>query len=276
MRSAKRLLLPFAVACGLYGGLVLMFALLENTFIYFPSRPVFAPPSGPEFPYRWIRLTTADGVELAGWEIDGPDSSAPWLIVFHGNAGNIGGRVDKFAMLRECGLNLLAVDYRGYGRSGGSPDEQGLYRDAEACYDHVLHRGTPPERIFLYGESLGSAVAIDLAARRPVGALIAEGAFTSIADRGSEIYPFLPVRWMVRNRFASIDKIGHVRAPKLFLHADNDEVIPLSHGRRLFEASSEPRTFVPLRGDHNGAFMIDAEHYTGAIAEFLRSIAPQP
>ena len=151
------------------------------------------------------------------------------------------------------GLNLLAFDYRGYGESGGAPSEAGLYRDAEAAYRYLRRElGVPADRIILFGHSLGSAVAIDLASRVPPAGLIVEGAFTSATDRGQELYPYIPVRWIAASRFNSIGKMPLVTAPKLFLHAVHDEVIPLAHGRRLFEAASPPKRFVELGGGHAG------------------------
>ena len=153
-----------------------------------------------------------------------------WLLICHGNAGNLSefDRPVHYAGLRGLGLSLLAFDYRGYGESGGSPGEQGLYRDADAAYRYLREeRGVPADRIVLFGHSLGSAVAIDLASRVPAAGLIVEGALTSAVDRGRELYPYIPVGWIARSRFRSIDKLPAVSAPKLFLHATRDEVIPI-------------------------------------------------
>ena len=170
----------------------------------------------------------------------------------------------------SLGLSLLAFDYRGYGESGGAPSEQGLYRDADAAYRYLREdRGVPADRIVVFGHSLGSAVAIDLASRVPAAGLIVEGAFTSAVDRGQELYPYIPVRWIARSRFGSIDKVAGITVPKLFLHAARDEVIPLAHGRRLFEAAREPKTFVELQGGHGDAFDVDSARYFGSIGKFL-------
>jgi uncharacterized protein len=171
------------------------------------------------------------------------------------------------------GLNLLAFDYRGYGESGGVPSEAGLYRDADAAYRYLTHqRGIPAGRIIIFGHSLGSAVAVDLAARVSTAGLIVEGAFTSATDRGQELYPYIPVRWIAASRFSSVDKISRVTVPKLFLHASQDEVIPLAHGRRLYEAAPPPKTFVEVHGGHGDAFDADSLNYFGSIERFLASL----
>ena len=183
------------------------------------------------------------------------------------------GRPAHYAGLRALGLNLLAFDYRGYGESEGKPTEPGLYADATAAYRYlrdVLH--VPPGRIVLFGHSLGSAVAVDLATREPAAGIVLDGALASVVGRAQEVYPFVPVRWIARSRYASIEKIGRLRIPKLFLHARADEVIPFAHGRRLYEAAAEPKTFVALRGGHGDAFDLDSATYFGAIRAFLASL----
>jgi uncharacterized protein len=202
-----------------------------------------------------------------------------WLLVCHGNAGNLSefDRPVHYAGLRQLGLNLLAFDYRGYGESGGTPSEAGLYRDADAAYRYLTNqRGVPADRIVIFGHSLGSAVAVDLASRVRSAGLILEGAFTSATDRGRELYPYIPVRWIAKSRFSSVDKVARMTVPKLFLHAQGDEVIPLAHGRRLYEAASAPKTFVELGGGHGDAFDVDSARYFGSIASFLVTLKPTP
>ena len=259
-----------------YLGLLLLLRLSEARLIYFPgaSRTLLAPPAALGLPVRRVEFAAEDGVRLVAWEIPAapPDSSGLWLLICHGNAGNISefGRPQHYAGLRRLGVNLLAFDYRGYGESGGRPTEAGLYRDADAAYHYLRERrGVPAERIVVFGHSLGSAVAIDLASREPVAGLVIEGAPTSVVDRGQELYPFVPVRWIAASRFGSLEKIARVRAPKLFLHAVADEVIPVAHGRRLFAAAPEPKELVELRGGHGDAFEVDSARYFGSIGRFL-------
>jgi uncharacterized protein len=264
----------------LYLAVVALLWFAESRLIYFPGaeRSLTPPPASLQLPIQRAEFSAEDGVKLVGWVMPAAaDTTAFWLLVCHGNAGNLSqfDRPAHYAGLRQLGLNLFAFDYRGYGESGGAPSEHGLYRDADAAYRYLREElGVPAERIIVFGHSLGSAVAIDLASRARVAGLIVEGGLISVVQRGQELYPFIPVRWIARTRFASIDKIPKVTAPKLLLHAVSDEVIPLSHGRRLFQAAAEPKTLVELRGTHSDAFAVDSARYFGSIAGFMKTLLP--
>ena len=264
-------------AVALYLCILALLWFFESHLIYFPGqRTLIAPPARLGLPVERVEIPTEDGVTLVAWVMPaGGDSTGLWLLICHGNAGNLSefDRPVHYGGLRGLGLSLLAFDYRGYGESGGAPSEQGLYRDADAAYRYLReNRGVAADRIVLFGHSLGSAVAIDLASRVPAAGLIVEGAFTSAVDRGQELYPYIPVRQIARSRFGSFDKVGGIAAPKLFLHASRDEVIPLAHGRRLFEAAREPKTFVELQGGHGDAFDLDSARYFGSIGQFLATL----
>jgi uncharacterized protein len=261
----------------IYAGILVLLRLYESRLIYFPGpqRTLIAPPVSLGLPIERVEITTDDSVKLVAWAIPAPQASPFWLLICHGNAGNLSefGRPAHYAGLRGLGLNLLAFDYRGYGESEGVPAEAGLYRDAEAAYRYLTQqRGISASRIIIFGHSLGSAVAVDLASRVPAAGLIVEGALTSATDRGQELYPYIPVRWIAASRFNSMEKIGRVTIPKLFLHASEDEVIPLAHGRRLFQAALQPKTFVELRGGHGDAFEVDSAGYFQSIAKFLERV----
>lgn len=266
-----------------YLAVVAWFWFYEDSFIYHADRDAYTePPAFLDLPRRQVALTTSDAIPVAAWEMPPPASvpadSAPWLLYCHGNGGNIGnpGYHEAWSMLRRLGLGILAVEYRGYGESGGRPSEQGLYRDAEAAYRHLRETlGVPPERIILYGFSLGSAVAIELATRFPAAALVVEGAFQSIPARGRELYPWLPVSLIARNRYASIDKVAALRLPKLFIHSRDDEVNPFSHGQALHARSAEPKAFLEVNGPHAEAYRLDARFMTG-VSAFLAGLGFPP
>ena len=270
-----------ATAVILYLALLLLLWVAEPHLIYFPGEQhkLIPPPRELDLGAERVEFTTEDSVRLVGWVMPGSDTTGFWLLICHGNAGNLSqfDRPVHYAGLRELGLNLLAFDYRGYGESGGVSNEPGLYRDADAAYAYLRRRGVPPERIVVFGHSLGSAVAIDLVSRASAAGLIVEGALTSAVQRGQELYPYIPVRWIARSRFNSIDKLPEVSIPKLFLHASRDEVIPLSHGRQLYHAARPPKTFVELDGGHGDAFDTDSARYFGSIEEFLATLGrPDP
>jgi hypothetical protein len=262
----------------IYLGLLVLLRLFESHLIYFPGsqRALVHPSESLGLRPERAEIRTDDGIDLASWVIPAAgDARGFWLLICHGNAGNLSefDRPVHYAGLRQLGLNLLAFDYRGYGESGGKPSEEGLYRDADAAYRFLRERrGVPPHRIILFGHSLGAAVAVDLASRAPAAGLILEGAFTSVLDRGQELYPYIPVRWIASSRFASIEKMPSLTIPKLFLHAAADEVIPVAHGRRLFEAAQPPKAFVELEGGHGDAFDVDSARYFGSIAKFLTTL----
>jgi fermentation-respiration switch protein FrsA (DUF1100 family) len=273
------LLAAVAALAASYLMLLLVLRLSETRLLYAPGpvRALDPPPAGLELSPERVEIPSADGVMLVAWVIRAPpaDTTGPWLLMCHGNGGNISdaGRPAHYAGLRALGLNLLAFDYRGYGESGGRPTEDGLYRDAEAAYRYLREvRRVPPQRIVLFGHSLGSAVAVELATRVPAAGLVLDGALSSVVDRAQEVYPFVPVRWIARSRYPSINRIGGITMPKLFLHARHDEVIPFRHGRRLYDAAPPPKTFVPLAGGHGDAFETDSATYFGAIAGFLGTL----
>jgi uncharacterized protein len=261
-----------------YLGLLVLLRLNESRLVYFPGseRRLTPPPAQLQLPVQRVSIRTEDGLSLGSWVIRaGPDSSGYWLVICHGNAGNLSefGRPAHYAGLRALGLSLLAFDYRGYGESEGAPTESGLYQDADASYRYLREElGVAPGKIVIFGHSLGSAVAVELATREPAAGLILDGALLSGVARGQELYPWLPVRLIARNRFESDRKVGRLTLPKLFLHARADDVVPIHHGERLFALAPEPKRFVPLAGGHGDAFLVDSTAYFGAIGAFLREL----
>src|SRR6478735_11497019 len=245
--------------------LVLLVRAMEPRLVFAPgsARRLTPPPPALGLDPESVRFRAEDGVELSAWVMRPPVpvADARWLLICHGNAGNLSeaGRAEHYAGLKALGLGIFAFDYRGYGESEGSPDERGVYLDAVAAYRYLSDTlGVPADRIVIFGHSLGSAVAVELATREPAAGLILDGALTSVTERAQEAYPYVPVRWIARSRFASIDRIGRLTLPKLFLHARADEVIPFAHGRRLYQAAPPPKEFVALAGRHGDAFEQDS------------------
>jgi fermentation-respiration switch protein FrsA (DUF1100 family) len=241
----------------------------ERANLYFPSRTLEADPGLLGLPFEDLRLTAADGTSLHAWFVPLKDDS-PVILLCHGNAGNIAGRLDKLLALRRAGASVLFFDYRGYGRSSGRPDEQGTYADAEAAYRWLCEvRKVPPEQVIIHGESLGGAVAVELALRRRAAGLILESTFTSIVDMCRHVFPFLPAGLVVRFRYDSLSKVPRLSTPLLLLHGPDDDLVPFAMGRRLFAAAPEPKTFVELKGGHNDGFLESGPAYERAIAGFI-------
>jgi fermentation-respiration switch protein FrsA (DUF1100 family) len=257
------------LGAGLLAPLLLAMSFADR-LVYFPIAAHDGTPRSIGLDYEDVRLTTADGVRVHGWHVPAaaPDP-APAVLFLHGNAGNVSHRLDKLAVLHGLGASVLLLDYRGFGASEGSPTEEGLYRDADAAYDWLVARGTPAERIVLYGESLGGAVAVDLAARRPVGKVVLESAPSSILGVARHHYPFLPVAAFLSARYDAASKIGRVRVPILILHGPDDEIVPFSMAEELLAAANPPKRLVRLRGGHNDGFLVSGSLYAEALRGFI-------
>ncbi len=254
------------VAGGLY--------VMQPAMVFLPSRELAATPADWGLEYEDVWLEAEDGVRLHGWYLPHPGARRV-LLYFHGNAGNISHRQASIEVFHRLGLSVLILDYRGYGHSGGRPSEQGLYHDARAAWDHLVReRGMGPDRIILFGRSLGGAVAAQLASKVEPGALILESTFSSARDLVREIYPVLS--WLIVRRFEldTVARMGSVSCPVLVLHSRDDEIIPFALGRRVYQAAPEPKAFHALRGDHNGGFLLSQPGYERALAAFLSDRLP--
>jgi len=269
------------LAIGVVAGLLLIvagFRYFENSFIYFPPRfpEGFPPAHTSPLPVEDVWLTTQDNVRLNAWYLPSPGSEKA-LLWFHGNAENIGHGLGQAVFYSRLGVNVLAVDYRGYGRSEGSPGEAGVYRDADAAYDYLIQmRHIHPENIFIYGHSLGGAVAIDLASRRECGGLIVQSSFTSIRDMARRTFRIPLFEYIPKSRFNSLAKLQRVRASILIVHGTRDETVPFTMGQRLFAAAPEPKFFFPIEGaGHNDVIEIGGDVLLERFKSFLERPAAQ-
>lgn len=252
------------------------FYLLQPAMIFLPSRQLYATPTEWGLEYEDVWLSTEDGVRLHGWYL--PRSGARRvLLFFHGNAGNISHRQASIEIFHRLGLNVLIVDYRGYGRSEGRPSEDGLYRDAAAAWGYLVReRGVAAADIIVFGRSLGGAVAGWLAAEVRPGALILESTFSSARDFVTQTYPLLS--WVIvrRYEFDTAARLAAVRCPVLVLHSRDDEIMPYALGERLYQAARPPKVFNELRGDHNGGFMLSQPGYEQGLAAFIADLPAIP
>ena len=259
------------VLAAAYGVLLLAVYFFQSHLVFFPEtgREIVATPDQVGLPYEDIRLQTADGVSLHGWYIPAVQSRGTVLFL-HGNAGNISHRLDSVQMFHRMGYSTLIIDYRGYGNSGGAPGEQGTYQDAGAAWNYLtLQRHIPSCRIVVFGESLGGAVAAWLAARQKPAALVIASGFTSVPDLGQQLYPYLPVRQLVRIRYDTRENLRNVAAPVLIAHSPEDEIVPFGHGRALFAAANPPKRFLELAGGHNDGFIYMRESWVRVLGDFL-------
>jgi fermentation-respiration switch protein FrsA (DUF1100 family) len=273
----KRLLTMVLLA--FVAGIVLVVVslrVIENRLIYYPPRYPEGFPS-PQIVAREaedVWLLTADGVRINAFYRSNP-ASKQVLLWFHGNAENIGYGLDQMKALAKIGVNILAVDYRGYGKSAGKPDEAGVYRDADAAYDYLINqRHFRSQDIVIYGHSLGGAVAVNLASRRPCGGLIVESSFTSARAMARRMFAVPAIAYVVKSRFDSLRKIRDVRAPILIVHGTRDEVIPFAMGQQLFAAAPEPKRFYPIEGaGHNDVVEVGGESYLASLKAFVETSA---
>jgi fermentation-respiration switch protein FrsA (DUF1100 family) len=272
--KSPRALGKAALRVGLAVFAVLALALIfERRFIYYPERAHEATPAQMGVPAEEVALRAEDGVNLHGWYL--PVEDARFTILFnHGNAGNISHRLDRALLLQaKLHASVLLYDYRGYGKSEGSPDEEGTYRDAQAAHRYLVEtKKVLPADLVIMGESLGSAVALDLALEKPAAALVLEAPFTSVPDmaRTTALFALAP---LVRTRYDNLGKVARLERPLLILHGDRDEVVPFRLGQKLFEAAGQPKTFLAVPGaGHNDVYLVGGAAYWRAIADFLSGL----
>ena len=219
-----------------------------------------------------VCLATADGLNLRSWYFRAARADRPTVLFLHGNAGDIGNHLPFAKFLIQAGYGVLALEYRGYGGNPGKPREAGLIEDGRAAFAFLKAQGIPDAGVVLYGESLGSGIAVALAAEHPVHALILRSPYSSIADVAAIQLPYIPARWLVRDRFDSLAKIGRNKAPLFIFHGADDMLIPLAVGRKLFEAAPEPKTWLTVDGaGHNDVQTPGAER---AVLDFLDRLPP--
>lgn len=233
--------------CVAYGGILAYMYLKQRDLQYFPENKGLTPQAAGLAGVEELTLTAPDGEKLKAWYAKaGPNR--PTILYLHGNADEIADRSERFAYYRSARFGVFFLSYRGYGGSSGSPTQEGLVTDALAAYDWLAAQSIPPYDIALVGESLGSGVAVQLASRRPVAALALEAPFASAVDLGASIYWWLPVRLLMKDQFDSASIVGAVNAPLLIIHGDADTIVPLSQGRKLFAAASEPKAMIVIPG----------------------------
>ncbi len=265
---------------------IVIYAIL-NAYVYFmqpgmiffpdiPGRELVTTPKSIGLDYEDVELVTDDGTRIHGWFI--PDNKVfdtqkqATLLFLHGNAGNISHRLDSIKLFNNIGLNILIIDYRGYGQSTGKPGEAGTYQDAEAAWHYLTAtRGIKENKIIVFGRSLGGSVAAWLASQHTPAALIVESSFSSVPSMGQRIYPFLPVRLLSRFQYNTKEYVKAINCPVLVAHSRDDDIIPYQEGRDIFNAAHEPKSFLQMQGGHNDGFIISGSSYINGLDLFIKA-----
>lgn len=250
------------IALAVYVGLCVLLVFRQKTYIYIPGKDMAFSPLDVGLEFEAVNLQTVDNESLVAWYVSAEEPDAKTILFCHGNAGDLGSRVDAMRTLHDLGFNIFFFDYRGYGHSTGSPTEGGTYQDARAAWAYLVkERGVPAEKLVIYGRSLGGAVAVRLASEVGAVALVLDSTFSSARDMAAGMFPLLPSRLLCRYRYNSHALIDSVNMPVLIAHSREDEMIPFTMGQRLFAKAREPKVFYEGHGGHNeGILESDAEY----------------
>ncbi len=259
-----------------YLGLAIVLLLFQKYLVFRPYEEIEGTPDLYGMQYEDASFTTADGITLCGWYVPG-DEDGKTILFCHGNAGNISHRLDSIDIFHRLGASVFIFDYRGYGQSKGRPSEKGTYQDARAAWDYLVEaKKVDPERIVIFGRSLGGAVAANLATQRTPSALILESTFTSAPDLGAGIYPYLPVRWLCRFSYDTKSMLPEIDCPILIVHSRDDEMIKFSHAEQLYQAAKQPKQLFELSGSHNEGIFTSHTEYVNTLRNFLANSRDGP
>ena len=278
MKRKTRLWLRILLMVLLGGALYLLMQAYEQDFVYAPSPFAKKTPHDSGMAFDSVALASDDGVNIQGWfipaqssgEMPATNSSALTLLFFHGRSGNMSDSLEKLRLFHDMGLDVFTIDYHGYGASGGKPSESALNGDALTAYFYLVDKhNVKPEQLFVFGEDLGAAVAINLVAQVAPAGLITEGANASVLQKVEKDWPLIPWQYLLRNQFDSISKIGEVHVPVLMFHSGDDELIPFEDSQRLQLLAHEPKELVEIHGSHRDAFVKSFDTYYDKIDQFV-------
>ena len=266
------LLSVLAIVGGLYAFVCIYLFFMQDRLLFYPnlsSRKITATPAKIGLDFEPVTITTSDNVRIKGWFVPAEKAKGV-LLFFHGNAGNISHRLDSLAIFHHLGLSTLIIDYRGYGESEGRISEQGTYLDAGASWRYLTEtKGIAPEEIVIFGRSLGGAVAANLATRTLPAGLILESVFSSVPDMAAQLYPILPVRLLARYEYDVKKMVQGISCPVLVIHSRDDDIIPFTHGVKVYETAVGTKEFLEISGGHNEGFLVSGSRYQQGLARFL-------
>lgn len=245
---------------------------MQPRMVFFPSAPLDADPSQWGLDFENANIATDDGVSIHGWLIPAPNAKKVILFA-HGNAGNISHRGESIRIFHQLGLSVLIFDYRGYGKSQGSPNEQGIYKDALAAWKYLtVQKKIAAEDVIIFGRSLGGVVATQLSKQVQPGGLIIESSFASARDMAQRIFPFFHYLIYLRYQFNAEKYIKDISCPVLIMHSPEDDIIPYEFGKKLFLSANQPKQWFELRGDHNSGFILTGESYIQTLKQFIQAL----
>lgn len=257
----KRLVFAYVLIC-------LFMWVFQRHLIYMPMTNIQAPDAYGLHGFTDMSLKSGDGTHIHAW-YHAARTGYPTVVYFHGNGGNLATRANYFQLLNEAGFGVLALDYRGYGASEGSPSEEGFYQDARALMDYAAQLlSLPPKRMIIYGESIGTGVAVQIATEYPSAALVLQSPFTSMEALATDNYPWLPVNFLLQDRFDSLSKIARTHAPLLLFHGEQDTIVPIKFGKILFDSAPTPKESIYF--PENGHVNFDLKSLTEALITFSR------
>ena len=250
----------------------IIFYLNQAGMIFFPLKNIESTPKDWGLSFESLRLPLKDNTTVSAWYIPQAEANKT-VLFFHGNGGNISHRASSVSVFHQLKLNVLIIDYPGYGESDGRPSEQGLYQSADAAWKYLINdKKFKAENIIIFGRSLGGAVAVDLASRVKAGAVILESTFSSVKDMAGVIFPILSHLIYLRYSFDSVAKINKVTVPLLMIHSPDDEIIPFNLGNKLFTAATGEKQFLQIKGGHNDGFIKSISSYTTTLNRFIKSL----
>ena len=265
----KILIMIVKVIGGALIAMSFMLYFFQGKFVYCPGKKIIGTPADIGIKYEEVFIESAGGVKLWGWYV--PSTPGGYTVLFcHGNAGNISNRLRTLKIMHELGYNFFIIDYQGYGKSEGTPTEEGTYADVRAAYDYLINeKKCPKDKIIIQARSLGAGIATKIVAEKSPPVYILESTFTSVTDLAKKIYPYLPVDLLTRIKYPTIENLKNITCPIFFTHSPDDEVIPFSHGKKLFESYDGKKTFFQLSGGHNEGIKECEKEYIAALKSFL-------
>lgn len=257
---------------GVYIFIILLLYIFQSGMMYHPAKQIYRTPGAVGLEYEDVFFQSVNDWQIHGWFVPARQARAT-VLLSHGNAGNISDRLETIRILNSLNLNVFIYDYSGYGKSDGSPSEETTYQNALDAWNYLIEeKQITHDQIIVMGRSLGGAVAAWLAVKKTPAALMLESSFTSAVNLAKEIYPFFPVRLMMKYEYPTAEYLQQVSLPLMVLHSEDDRLVPFHHGKELYELARSPKTFFTMKGAHGNSHVTTGDEYLNAVDEFINSV----